>query len=231
MRLNKEQKQLCDDINYKFTNLKLLEQALTHSSAKKVGKSNNERLEFLGDRILGLIIADELLRLNPKASEGQIATFYNSLVKKETCSRIAFDINLENALSVGKSISKNTDRQKIKILGDAIEALIGAIYLDSGFKNVYKIVMDLWKDEIQFVRNLEIHAKTALQEWLQAKGLPPPIYKEISRLGPDHEPKFCVEVSIRSGEVAVGEGATKRDAETLAAELILKKLKIFNEIK
>ena len=231
MKLKKEQKQLCDHINYQFTNVKLLDQALTHSSVKKVGRPNNERLEFLGDRILGLVIADELLRLNPKASEGQIATFYNSLVKKETCCRIALDIKLEYALTVGKSVTKNNGRQKIKILGDAIEALIGAIYLDSGFKNVYKIVMDLWKDEIRFVRNLEMHAKTALQEWLQAKGLPPPVYKEISRFGPDHEPKFCVKVSIHSGEFAEGDGLTKRDAETSAAELILKKLKIFNEIK
>ena len=231
MRLNKAQKKLCDNINYQFTNVKLLEQALTHSSASKLGKPNNERLEFLGDRILGLVIADELLRLNPKASEGQIATYYNSLVKKETCSRIALDMNLENALNLGKSVSKNNERKKIKMLGDAIEALIGAIYLDSGFKNVYKIVMDLWKNEIQFVRNLEMHAKTALQEWLQSQGLPPPIYKEISRLGPDHEPKFFVEVSIRSGVIAEGEGSTKRDAETLAAGLILKKLKTLNEIK
>ncbi len=231
MRLNKAQKKLCDNINYQFTNVKLLEQALTHSSASKLGKPNNERLEFLGDRILGLVIADELLRLNPKASEGQIATYYNSLVKKETCSRIALEMNLENALNLGKSVSKNNERKKIKMLGDAIEALIGAIYLDSGFKNVYKIVMDLWKNEIQFVRNLEMHAKTALQEWLQSQGLPPPIYKEISRLGPDHEPKFFVEVSIRSGEIAEGEGPTKRDAETSAAGLILKKLKTLNEIK
>ncbi len=231
MRLNKAQKQLCDNINYQFTNVKLLVQALTHSSASKSGKPNNERLEFLGDRILGLVIADELLRLNPKASEGQIATYYNSLVKKETCSRIALDTNLENALNLGKSVSKNNERKKIKMLGDAIEALIGAIYLDSGFKNVYKIIMDLWKDEIQFVRNLEMHAKTALQEWLQSQGLPPPIYREISRLGPDHEPKFFVEVSVCSGEIAKGEGSTKRDAETSAAGIILKKLKTLNEIK
>ena len=231
MRLNKVQKQLCDYINYQFTNVKLLQQALTHSSVKQGDKPNNERLEFLGDRILGLVIADELLRLNPKASEGKIATFYNSLVKKETCSRIALDMHLGNALSVGKSVSKNNERQKIKILGDAIEALIGAVYLDSGFKNAYKIVLDLWKNEIQFVRNLEAHAKTALQEWLQARGHPPPIYKEVSKFGPDHEPKFCVEVSIWSGEVAEGEGSTKRDAETSAAESILEKLKIFNESK
>ncbi len=231
MRLNQVQKQLCDYIDYQFTNVKLLQQALTHSSAKQGDKPNNERLEFLGDRVLGLVIADELLRLNPKASEGQVATFYNSLVKKETCSRIAIDMHLENALTVGKSVSKNNERQKIKMLGDAIEALIGAIYLDSGFKNVHKIILHLWKNEIQFVRNLETHAKTALQEWLQGQGLPPPIYQEISRLGPDHEPKFCVEVRIGSGEVAQGKGSTKRNAETSAAELILKKLKIFDAIR
>jgi len=225
LKLNKEQKQLCDHLNYQFSNVKLFAEAITHSSAAKLGKPNNERLEFLGDRVLGLIISNELLRLNPKATEGRIATFYNALVKKETCSKIAFEIGLEKALIIGKSVSKDNERQKVNILGDAIEALIGAIYLDSGFKSVNKIVLNLWKDEVHFVRNLEEHAKTELQEWLQAQGFPPPIYREISKLGPDHDPKFCVEVTISSGDRAIGEGLNKRDAETSAAELILKNVK------
>ena len=103
--------------------------------------------------------------------------------------------------------------------------MIGALYLDSGFKSVNKIVLNLWKNEVHFVRNLEVHAKTELQEWLQAQGFPPPIYREISKLGPDHDPKFCVEVTISSGDRAIGEGLNKRDAETSAAELILKNVK------
>jgi ribonuclease-3 len=196
-----------------------------------MGKPNNERLEFLGDRVLGLVIADELLRLNPKATEGEIASFFNALVKKETCSKLAVEMGLEKSLIIGKSIYKNNQRQKVKMLGDAIEALIGAIYLDAGFKNARDVVLKIWKNQIQFVRSLETHAKTALQEWLQAQGLPPPIYREISRLGPDHEPKFRVEVVLSSGDKAIGDGSTKRDAETKSAEIVLKNIKMLDDTK
>ena len=190
---------------------------------------NNERLEFLGDRVLGLVIAEELLRKNPNSSEGEIATYYNSLVKKETCSFIAKEIGLENLLTLGKSVKRTNDRQKDKILGNAIEALIGAIFLDAGFEISKQLVLKVWRKQIDIVRDIEAHAKTALQEFLKSKGQEPPTYKQISRTGPDHDPDFCVEVVLGSGLNAIGSGSTKRMAETKAAEQILEKIKNINE--
>ena len=190
---------------------------------------NNERLEFLGDRVLGLVIAEELLRKNPKSTEGEIATYYNSLVKKETCAFIAKEIGLENLLTLGKSVKQTNDRQKDRILGNAIEALIGAIFLDAGFEISKQLVLKVWRKQIDIVRDIEAHAKTALQEFLQSKGQEPPTYKQISRTGPDHDPDFCVEVALGSGLKAIGNGSTKRMAETKAAEQILEKIKNINE--
>ena len=206
-----------------------MEEALTHSSASKSSKANNERLEFLGDRVLGLVIAEELLRLNPHSTEGQIATYYNFLVKKETCALLAKEIGLENLLTLGKSVTRTTARQKDKLLGNAIEALIGAIFLDGGFKTSRELVLQIWKKKIETVRDIEAHAKTALQELLQSRGQEPPIYKQLSRTGPDHDPNFSVEVLLKSGLKAVGDGSTKRMAETKAAEQILEKIKNINE--
>jgi ribonuclease-3 len=223
------QKEISKSLNYQFKNNRLLEEALTHSSASKSSKANNERLEFLGDRVLGLVIAEELLRLNPHSTEGQIATYYNFLVKKETCVLLAKEIGLENLLTLGKSVTRTTARQKDKILGNAIEALIGAIFLDGGFKTSRELVLQVWKKQIEIVRDIEAHAKTALQELLQARGQEPPIYKQVSRTGPDHDPNFCVEVLLESGLKAIGNGSTKRMAETKAAEQILEKIKNINE--
>ncbi|MFL2793250.1 MAG: ribonuclease III [Paracoccaceae bacterium] len=229
MKNTHHQKEISRLLNYQFKNNRLLEEALTHSSASKSSKANNERLEFLGDRVLGLVIAEELLRLNPHATEGQIATYYNFLVKKETCALLAKEIGLESLLTLGKSVTRTTARQKDKILGNAIEALIGAIFLDGGFKVSRELVLQVWKKQIEIVRDIEAHAKTALQELLQARGQEPPIYKQVSRTGPDHDPNFCVEVLLKSGLSAVGTGSTKRMAETEAAEQILEKIKNIHE--
>lgn len=229
MKNTHNQKEISRLLNYQFKNNRLLEEALTHSSASKSSKANNERLEFLGDRVLGLVIAEELLRLNPHSTEGQIATYYNFLVKKETCALLAKEIGLESLLTLGKSVTRTTARQKDKILGNAIEALIGAIFLDGGFKVSRELVLQVWKKQIEIVRDIEAHAKTALQELLQARGQEPPIYKQVSRTGPDHDPNFCVEVLLKSGLSAVGTGSTKRMAETEAAEQILEKIKNIHE--
>ena len=229
MKNTYHQKEISRSLNYQFKNNRLLEEALTHSSASKSSKANNERLEFLGDRVLGLVIAEELLRLNPHSTEGQIATYYNFLVKKETCALLAKEIGLENLLTLGKSVTRTTARQKDNILGNAIEALIGAIFLDGGFKTSRELVLQIWKKQIEIVRDIEAHAKTALQELLQARGQNPPIYKQVSRTGPDHDPNFCVEVLLESGLKAIGNGSTKRMAETKAAEQILEKIKNINE--
>ena len=229
MKNTHHQKEISKLLDYQFKNNRLLEEALTHSSARKSSKLNNERLEFLGDRVLGLVIAEELLRKNPNSTEGEIATYYNSLVKKETCAFIAKEIGLENLLTLGKSVKRTNDRQKDKILGNAIEALIGAIFLDAGFEISKQLVLKVWRKQIDIVRDIEAHAKTALQELLQSKGQEPPTYKQISRTGPDHDPDFCVEVVLGSGLNAIGNGSTKRMAETKAAEKILEKIKSINE--
>ena len=229
MKNTYHQKEISKLLDYQFKNNRLLEEALTHASARKSSKVNNERLEFLGDRVLGLVIAEELLRKNPNSTEGEIATYYNSLVKKETCSFIAKEIGLENLLTLGKSVKRTNDRQKDKILGNAIEALIGAIFLDAGFEISKQLVLKVWRKQIDIVRDIEAHAKTALQEFLQSKGQEPPTYKQISRTGPDHDPDFCVEVVLGSGLNAIGSGSTKRMAETRAAEQILEKIKNINE--
>ena len=229
MKNTYHQKEISKLLDYQFKNNRLLEEALTHASARKSSKVNNERLEFLGDRVLGLVIAEELLRKNPNSTEGEIATYYNSLVKKETCSFIAKEIGLENLLTLGKSVKRTNDRQKDKILGNAIEALIGAIFLDAGFEISKQLVLKVWRKQIDIVRDIEAHAKTALQELLQSKGQEPPTYKQISRTGPDHDPDFCVEVVLGSGLNAIGNGSTKRMAETKAAEQVLEKIKNINE--
>ena len=229
MKNTYHQKEISKLLDYQFKNNRLLEEALTHASARKSSKVNNERLEFLGDRVLGLVIAEELLRKNPNSTEGEIATYYNSLVKKDTCSFIAKEIGLENLLTLGKSVKRTNDRQKDKILGNAIEALIGAIFLDAGFEISKQLVLKVWRKQIDIVRDIEAHAKTALQEFLQSKGQEPPTYKQISRTGPDHDPDFCVEVVLGSGLNAIGSGSTKRMAETKAAEQILEKIKNINE--
>ena len=229
MKNTHHQKEISKLLDYQFKNNRLLEEALTHASARKSSKLNNERLEFLGDRVLGLVIAEELLRKNPNSTEGEIATYYNSLVKKETCAFIAKEIGLENLLTLGKSVKRTNDRQKDKILGNAIEALIGAIFLDAGFEISKQLVLKVWRKQIDIVRDIEAHAKTALQELLQSKGQEPPTYKQISRTGPDHDPDFCVEVVLGSGLNAIGNGSTKRMAETKAAEQVLEKIKNINE--
>ena len=229
MKNTYHQKEISKLLDYQFKNNRLLEEALTHASARKSGKVNNERLEFLGDRVLGLVIAEELLTKNPNSTEGEVATYYNSLVKKETCAFIAKEIGLENLLTLGKSVKRTNDRQKDKILGNAIEALIGAIFLDAGFDTSKQLVLKVWRKRIDIVRDIEAHAKTALQELLQSKGQEPPTYKQISRTGPDHDPDFCVEVVLGSGLKAIGNGSTKRMAETKAAEQILEKIKNINE--
>ena len=229
MKNTHHQKEISKLLDYQFKNNRLLEEALTHASARKSSKVNNERLEFLGDRVLGLVIAEELLRKNPNSTEGEVATYYNSLVKKETCAFIAKEIGLENLLTLGKSVKRTNDRQKDKILGNAIEALIGAIFLDAGFDTSKQLVLKVWRKRIDIVRDIEAHAKTALQELLQSNGQEPPTYKQISRTGPDHDPDFCVEVVLGSGLKAIGNGSTKRMAETKAAEQILEKIKNINE--
>lgn len=208
-------------IGYRFKNPLLLEQALTHSSTAGSGKPHNERLEFLGDRVLGLVIADALLRRQPDAEEGGLARAFNSLVRKEACVVVARQINLGAMLIMDSAEARAGGREKKSMLGDACEALIAAIYLDGGLEPAQTFILEQWSKQFEGTGDVRPDAKTALQEWAHAKMALTPEYETTLREGPDHAPTFTV--AVRAGDLApaVGMGPSKRDAEQKAAETML----------
>ena len=229
MKLNSNQKELCKNIDYSFQNSDLLEQALIHSSLKSSGANNNQRMEFLGDRILGFVISDYLFYRYPNWREGDLALNYNSLVCKETCSDIAQHIGLGRSLIMGKSESKHGGRLKKAILADALEALISAVYLDSDFSTVKKLILKLWISKLNNVGDIELDPKTALQQWIQSKRGGLPNYTDLKREGFDHDPLFHVEVKLENGLAATGKAKSKRKAQQNAAQKLLSEIKNKNE--
>ena len=229
MKLNSNQKELCKNINYSFQNLDLLEQALIHSSLKSRGINNNQRMEFLGDRILGFVISDYLFYRYPKWREGDLALNYNSLVCKETCSDIAEHIGLGRSLIMGKSESKHGGRLKKAILADALEALISAVYLDSDLITVKKLILKLWISKLNNVGDIELDPKTALQQWIQSKRGGLPNYTDLKREGLDHDPIFYVEVKLENGLTATGKAKSKRKAQQNAAQKLLSEIRNNND--
>lgn len=210
-------------VGYQFDSVNLLEEALTHSSVEPSGRLHNERLEFLGDRVLGLVIADELLRRQPEAEEGGLARALNALVRKEACVVVARQIELGSMLLMNAAEARAGGREKKGMLGDACEALIAAIYLDGGFESARDFILKQWAPQIANVKDVRPDAKTALQEWAHAALAVTPDYETTGRTGPDHAPMFTVEV--RAGDLAreVGVGRSKRDAEQVAAEALLRR--------
>ena len=199
-----------------FKNRELLIKSLTHKSFNK--ENNNEKLEFLGDRVLGLIIAKKLLELYPDEKEGILDKKFASLVNKKTCLQIANKINLDKfvlTLDVKKKKSVIED----KVLADSCEALIGSIYLDKGFANTEKFILDLWSENIKKSVITQIDAKTKLQEFSLKKFKKLPTYKLISNIGPRHKPIFKVGVKLPNSKYYIGEGSSKKDAEQNAAIL------------
>ena len=229
MKLNSNQKELCKNIDYSFQNLDLLEQALIHSSLKSRGINNNQRMEFLGDRILGFVISDYLFYRYPKWREGELALNYNSLVCKETCSDIAEHIGLGRSLIMGKSESKHGGRLKKAILADALEALISAVYLDSDLSTVKKLILKLWISKLNNVGDIELDPKTALQQWIQSKRGGLPNYTDLKREGLDHDPIFHVEVKLENGLTATGKAKSKRKAQQNAAQKLLSEIRNNND--
>ena len=225
MKLTKNQTILCDNLGYKFVSPRLLLDALTHSSLNSRNKVDNQRLEFLGDRVLALIISDELIKLDPMAREGQLAPRLNVLVKKETCAAIALKIGVGTALLMGKSEMRSGGRQKIAILGDAMEAVIASIYIDGGLDQARKSVLKVWYEHIKNAPEASFESKSYLQEWVQAQGMPPPIYEEMRRIGPDHAPVFNIRVILENGKTATGVASSKRAAEQQAARNLLLNLR------
>ena len=209
-------------INIKFKNVNLLIQSLTHKSFDSI--KNNEKIEFLGDRVLGLIIAKKLLEIYPDEKEGVLDKKFASLVNKRTCLEIANNINLDRCILV---INPNNKKIKIedKILSDGCEALIGAVYLDKGFDIVEKVILDLWKNHIKKSVITQIDAKTKLQELTLKNFKKLPTYKVISNSGPHHKPLFKVGVKLPNTKFFISSGKSKKDAEQNAAIECLKSMK------
>ena len=211
-------------LGYEFSNLSLLVEALTHSSIASDFRKDNQRLEFLGDRVLGLVMAEALLEIDQTAPEGTLAPRFNALVRKETCAEVARQIELGDVLKIGRSEMLSGGRRKDALLGDGMEAVIAAIYKDGGFEIAKTIIIKLWGDRKKNVKVDARDAKTMLQEWAQARGQNPPNYEVISRSGPDHAPDFLVKVILPSGETSEAMAGSKRQAEQMAAKELLQKI-------
>jgi ribonuclease-3 len=213
-----------DRIGYNFSDVAMLDCALTHISALKGARNragSYQRLEFLGDHVLGLVISDMLYRAFPKADEGELSRRLADLVRKETCAEIARTIDLGAAIRVGSSEHNAGARTRPAILADVCEAVIGAVYLDGGYKAAEALVERLWQVRMSAKAQPPRDPKTVLQEWAQARGLPTPVYREVARSGPAHNPEFRVAVQLPAFAPAEGMGRSKRGAEQAAAAAML----------
>ncbi len=210
-------------IGYEFADKLLLDSALTHISALS-GKSragSYQRLEFLGDHVLGLVVSDMLFRAFPKADEGELSRRLADLVRKETCADVARKVDLGAAIRLGVSEANAGGRQRTAILADVCEALVGAVFLDGGYSAAAALVEQLWGERLRTPARPLRDPKTVLQEWAQARGLPTPSYREIARTGPHHDPEFLVAVNLAEFTPAEGMGRSKRAAEQAAAAAML----------
>ena len=216
-------KHLYGRLGYAFKDRSLVELALTHASARPSLKPNedNERLEFLGDRVLGLAVAELLTASFPEASEGELARRFNQLVRAERCGEIAQRWELGKLIVMSGGEAESGGRGKKTILANACEAVLGAIFLDSGYAEARDVVHRFWADELGDLDLGVPDAKSILQEWAQGRHLPLPRYIDVSREGPDHKPRFTAEVHIDGVAPERGEGANKRAAEQAAALAML----------
>lgn len=224
MRLSADLKAFEARIGHQFRRGELLIRAVTHSSIGSATRPDNQRLEFLGDRVLGLVMAEAMMAADKSASEGQLAPRFNALVRKETCAEVARDLGLGEVLKLGRSEMLTGGRRKETLLGDAMEAVIAAVYLDAGFDTAKSLVLRLWGDRIHEAEARVHNPKSALQERSQALGLGLPAYVEMSRSGPDHQPLFTIEARLENGLSARATAPGKRVAEAAAAEALLKKI-------
>ncbi len=226
-------------IGYRFKDRSLLTRALTHSSARASGRANgrasasadrpvdgdNERLEFLGDRVLGLIVAELLLEIFETASEGDLAKRFNHMVRGAACAEVARSWDIGPHLILSDSEAESGGRDKETILADACEAILAAVFMEAGFAKVREIVRQHWQPRLEKLPIEAADAKSSLQEWAQSQGLALPTYTEIQRVGPDHAPKFTSEVRVDAKRAARGMGASKRAAEQEAAAALLDRLR------
>ena len=221
--MDKNLKDLEKIIDYNFKKKKLLEKALTHKSFDNI--NNNEKLEFLGDRVLGLVISEKLLKKYPDEKEGAIDKKFANLVNKKTCILIAKKINLKKFINLGSS-HKKAERSADKIISDCLEALVGAIYLDSGLKSAEKFIFIFWKEYLLKSTITLIDSKTKLQEFSLKKFKELPKYLFFKKTGPQHKPVFKTEVQIPNSKKIIGVGSSKKNAQQNAAYKLLRILDI-----
>ena len=224
MALSAEQTEFARRLGHEFTRPELLQSALTHGSMSSPVRSDNQRLEFLGDRVLGLVMAEALLKADEAAPEGLLAPRLNALVRKETCAEVARQIRLGDVLRLGRSEMLSGGRRKDALLGDAMEAVIAAVYVDGGIEAAQAMILRLWGSRIADVKDDSRDPKTALQEWAQARGMAPPRYEQVARTGPDHAPVFTIRVTIANGATETAEARSKRQAEQAAAQALMSRL-------
>lgn len=210
-------------LGHSFRDPQLLERALTHASAS--ANASNERLEFLGDRVLGLVIAEKLYALYPNDSEGALALKLNALVRQETCAQAAEAAGLSDHLILANSEEGSGGRKKAVILAGACEAIIAALYFDGGMDTARAFILRYWAQALATLNDDMRDPKTVLQEWAQSrKGSGGPAYRLVKREGPDHAPRFEIEVRVKGEEPALGEGGSKREAEQAAAKALLERM-------
>jgi len=211
-------------IGFAFVDATLLDRALTHISALSgcVSRTGSyQRLEFLGDHVLGLAVSDLLYRAFPHAEEGELSRRLADLVRKETCAQVARAMDLGPAINLGAPDSRTDGRLRTTILADVCEALIGAVFLDGGYAPAAALVERFWRQRMLDPTGPLRDPKTFLQEWAQGRGMPAPSYREVERSGPDHDPQFRVAVELAGREPAEGRGRSKRAAEQAAAAAML----------
>ncbi len=211
-------------LSHDFRDGGLLTRALTHPSADG---PNYQRFEFLGDRVLGLVIAGWLMRDFPEADEGELAIRYNALVRKESCAEVAERIGLGAHIIMGAGEEKAGGRRKAAILADACEAVIAALYLDGGLGPAQRFIEAEWAPLARMSSDIPQDAKTALQEWAQGKGYKIPTYSLVGQTGPDHAPEFTVEVVVGKADAIQAKGPSKRHAEQMAARGMLEALGVW----
>ncbi|MEM9715528.1 MAG: ribonuclease III [Pseudomonadota bacterium] len=224
MKLSADLDQFSGRLGHRFATPDLLIEAVTHPSFGGAGR-NNQRLEFLGDRVLGLVMSNALFDRLDTADEGTLAPQFNALVRKEACAEIARQIDLGSCLKMGRSEMQSGGRRKEALLADAMEAVIAAIYLDAGFEAAQTVILRLWRPLLDRAEHVDARdAKTLLQEWAQARAMQPPQYTELSRTGPAHAPEFEIEALLENGERATAKATSKRQAQQIAAKELLERL-------
>lgn len=206
---------------YTFKDKSLLRRAMTHTSAVRSSLDSNERLEFLGDRVMNMLVAEFLCEAFPKEREGDLAKRHTNLVCAPTLASIADRIGLPSELNLSSSEASSGGAQKTNIVADALEALVAAIYIDGGVDAARDFVRMHWSAHLESNKRPPQDSKSKLQEWAQGRGLPLPQYDIVERSGPDHAPSFTVTVTIEGQGEATGQGASKREAEKAAAENML----------